>query len=357
MWGEPRWPDDSRAPRAAGRACSERPVVLQCDHPIESPAIGPDGVTIYLTDHFHFASTIRQHAPSVLRHPLRAVMLRSGLVRGLGMLVICGGAGCLTKPSPPASTCGAWDAQPTQIPLMIDLSTQAATSPWLSDDGNELWFALLSNNGDPTTATLMRASRIGGMWGPPAPSPLGPPVPNTADDNPFVDADRNVWFDSTRMGTRMIFEAPNLTGGNLGPPAPITALLAAKEPALSPDGLSLIYQDIATNKPFRSNRASKMDSFTAGQALAVVLDVESPSIARDGATVYLSDHASTEIIVSGKFDPSGSEMAGLSEVGAFQQGGIYFDANISTDDKTLVFASNLVSPHAQLYYVTRTCTP
>jgi Tol biopolymer transport system component len=290
-------------------------------------------------------------------------VLRSADVR-LGVLAIVMVTGCFTKPSrpgtpmPDAGPCTLSDWMgPTTIPLGgFDYASDAATSPWLSDNRDDLWFTRLVG-GSAAAATIMHADAG-------ATTTMVDLGASVGDDNPFLSDDGlTLYFDSTRTGTRLLYAANRTSPTGVFPMiSAYSGIGQAEEPAVSPDGTILYYAMNAASL-YVTMRASISDAFGPGVVMSSgtgLPPIESPSISSDLHTIYFSHHGGEGLrIYQASIAPDGMTLYEIQVVGTFQiidPAVNYFDPSISRDGKTLAFSSNYEgTAHARLYYVSRDC--
>lgn len=279
-------------------------------------------------------------------------------------------AGCFSQPPRPAPSDGSggggdalvpcnnpgpWDATPTAIDLPMS-TNDAATSPWLSDDGNDLYFSLLPM-GDPTMPVLSHSHRTNGVWANATPVVLASLVKN---DNPFLADDQALWFDNADTSMRTIYEAPPDGQGGFATPVAHPELGAAKEPSLTPSGAIIYYASASLAQVYRGTTTTPG---LFGNSVMLVQGndgIEAPTIDAMNDMIFFSDYASEgERIYQATFDTDKVTLVGTQRTGTFQTGttnAAYFDPNISRDGRTMVFAARPDgTSHAHLFYVQRPC--
>jgi len=260
------------------------------------------------------------------------------------------GAGCLSKPEAPPVACSATTPFVSiEVPGIADPG-EPHTSPWLSEDRRELWFAhdpgagfqlLHAHRDDPTAAF--------GLLSVPAVDAFG-----ATNDNPFVSDDgTTLWWDSNRSGADQIYEASgSLAGDFAGLPIVHDELGPLREPALSADGTTL-YFAIPSSPPALGYASRKVggDKFDAVHQLSP-LAAESPTVSADGGTLIFTNqavgtHLYQATLVRGTLGAEAPIELGL---GAAQT----YDGNLSRDGLTLVFAAK-VGAQPSIYIATRSC--
>ncbi|MDB4957554.1 MAG: hypothetical protein JWO36_5123 [Myxococcales bacterium] len=277
-------------------------------------------------------------------------------MRNLWGLAIAVFAGCLVKPQPssvttdaPCAILGPWGS-PVQLTGTFD-TPAGARSPWLSANGNELWFARRQS---PTDIDIFRAVRVNNTWGPAEPA-VNVDDPNL-QDNPFVSDDgMTMFYDAGTSTTEQIQEAQRPADGvTFGAPRLHSELSHGRiEPALSRDQLTLYFSN--GSSIYRATRTEPMTDFQPPQQLdSGGISIESPSIASDDTTLYVTGHiGGGTLIYTGTI--TGAAITGLQTL-PFETSGLYFDATVSRDGRTLVFAHTDDSTvPAHLWYVTRDC--
>jgi hypothetical protein len=260
--------------------------------------------------------------------------------------VIAGCAGCLTKPDP-AGSCP-WAVAAT--PLGPFAGSQHENAPWMSKDHSSLWFTDWTSRHqllhvDPLDAT-------------PTPLPTNFDDLVTNYDDPFLDDNGALWFGHTETPGSVIYEAPKTMSGFAPPMAHVELGVAqALEPSLTQDGLKLYFSDgmhlfQATRGPgdFLFLDVKQLQLAPAGLA-------QSPSVTADGTELYFKDYRPSPApahISHALIQPDGS-LVDLGEVGSFQDPAVvYFDPDISSDGKTLVFATPTATG-SSMFYVSRDC--
>lgn len=272
------------------------------------------------------------------------------------LVVIVAVGACGAQPSPvggdangpsagdaAAVTCTRWGQMFLYVPVA---DADSLTSPWISDDGQNLWYTLWPGGTEPVA--LVHATLVGDRWS----GTLITPGP-TRPDHPFVTEDGRTLFFDGGSGP-MIYEMPVRGGAlilhdELGP---------AEDPALSPDGTTIYFRPVGTHYIAGANRATSAGVFGPP---ALILereasDLRSPSVTRDGATLFYSADgpAGMQFLSSSLSDPFGS-----AEV-VLDAGFTDFAPKVASDGLTLVLAGATLSwgggpSGSRLWKATRTC--
>ncbi len=269
------------------------------------------------------------------------------------MLVAIALSGCFVKPDPPlGAACaqfGSWSA-----PMAVGGDFAAgisATSPWLSDDGTELWFASVPSSG---SIQIWRATGGAGSFR------NGGPVTALDDmsnnDNPnFAPDGQTLSFD---RGVHTIMETRRPDGGTtFGALISHDELPGAIEPWIMPGGLRIYFAVSNGNGRdlWYADRTTVGGMFGAPTMVdAGGRNVKSPTIAPDGTTIYYTDQVGHTQIWTGQLQ--GDTLVGGALAFSFEMdGAIYFDPSISRDGKTLIYALQTAGDPIGLSYVTRDC--
>jgi len=271
------------------------------------------------------------------------------------MMAVCG---CLSKPSPPTESSCPWSTTATAItdPLIQNMSVNG---PWLSDDLSLIWFTLYNSASDHNVVWSAGSHGAFGNYS-------GAAIDDSnLQDDPYVDTENNeLWWSSGSGGTTYIWVDTTSDASDGGAMATMHMELGSTtsssastlEPALGPGAFDIYYSP-DEKTIWHAHREHIADMFSGMEALSCDDDVESPSIASDGVTIYVTDNSDGPGHIS-QGTITGTTISELVEVGQFQNPAWrYQDPSISVDDQTLVFAAKPEGEtNDQLYYVTRDCT-
>lgn len=272
-------------------------------------------------------------------------------------------AGCFIEPARPPggpgngssdSGCTASWSSPVQLGGSWHDSQTSDTSPWMSADGTELWFARHPSSGG---TELMFATGSGAVFGTPSAGISMETFPY--EDNPsFDNSELTGFFDIGSAGSQIICEAHRTQSHS---PLPSNVAMHSElpagsmEPWISADGAMLLYARDDGAGAFGLFKATRTGSsgFAQEQGLQLGRSGESPSLSPSGELFY-TDHQGghTQIWVGVLTGATvGSPQPAFVQI----DGDSYFDPSISRDGRTLVFAHEPAGLVATIEYVQRSC--
>lgn len=278
-------------------------------------------------------------------------MLRSPTVRVLAAIAL---TGCLIEPDPPALDPECWSNDLVPIGGAIS-SPSGENGPWMSADGNELWFASLWSQSD---HDVLRSVMQNGAFVTPDDTSFDGA---NLEDDPFLDGDGTMWFSSdvASPGQRAIYEAHRTGEVSFDPPVSHFELGTSSdsmEPVVAADRLTIYFAPTDNHLSF-ATRPMAPGSFDPPMELSCPHHVFSPALGNDPEIMYFTDAD----LVSGRLRIGRSPMIDHSVttpelVGTFQTDPTadYFDPYVTPDK--IVFARKDASG-THLAYVARIACP
>jgi Tol biopolymer transport system component len=244
-------------------------------------------------------------------------------------------------------------------PVRLDTVDTTATEygPALSPDGQLLVYSL-----DPMGPAihLWGAQRTGATT-------FGAPFELTALSSTATEYGASwngtgdkLYFDSTRTGLDRLFVA-SYSGGTFSAVNIVGefAGIEVRSPSVTSDDLEMFYMDLGAGATGRATRQTPTDPWQLKGLISELGDGQYASVSSDGLTIYFESARTGNREIYFATRPNRSSPFGTASlVTAVSDAGTYeCDANISYDDRMLIFCSSRPTATGQydLYATTRTC--